>query len=432
MSRIVFIFPYEYQRTMFSEKELIRICRQQVEQKFNFPQNENWKQRDFDYLSDLIFEKTQVRISISTLKRIWKEGNGMPQTFTLNALVAILGYESWTDFKRANAPATETRKGKETVKKTNRPYFLLAGLALLIVAIFIFFPRRNNTLSSENSIVFKSKKNLPAGVPNTVVFEYDISKMNFDSALIQQSWDVRMRAGISKNNRFQTFIYYYPGYHSAKLILDNKIVKQIPVNITTKGWEALVDGYRDDRIPQYIPKDSITRNNKLYVSKQTLLNNGINVEDKDFFVNYFNVGNFSGAEAANFSLETRIKNNQKEGGLVCQYTQVTLICENGMISIPFCNPGCASNIHLHVSDVLMEGKKNDLSAFGLDLSVWQNIQIKSINQQVTVYVNGHSIYSLPYAKDLGKITGFHYKFYGCGAVETVRLFDAKGRVCYEQ
>jgi hypothetical protein len=32
-----------------------------------------------------------------------------------------------------------------------------------------------------------------------------------------------------------------------------------------------------------------------------------------------------------------------------QYCQLTIICEQGMISIPFCNPGCIANIQLHMA-----------------------------------------------------------------------------------
>jgi hypothetical protein len=123
-----------------------------------------------------------------------------------------------------------------------------------------------------------------------------------------------------------------------------------------------------------------------------------------------------------FLLETRIKNDVNEGALVCQYTQLTLICENGMISIPFCNPGCTSNIHLHISDVFKEGKKSDLSSFGTDLSEWRSIKIKGNKKTVTVFIDNKNTGTVQYNNTLGKITGLHYKFYGCGAIDTVALY----------
>jgi len=421
---------------MSSEKKLIEICKRLIEEKLHLPQNESWKQRDFEYLSEIIFDKTRTRISISTLKRIWKNGSIMPQTYTLNVLTALLGYESWTDFKKENvshlAEVQEKREETEpaSTRNTYLPYWALITVLLLTICFFIFYQERSVKSSDWNSIVFKNKTNLKSGVPNTVVFEYDISKINFDSAFIQQSWDNRMRAKINKDNHFQTFIYYYPGYHVAKLIIDGKIVKRDYVNITTNGWEALVDGNIRTQVPIYIASDSIIHDGKLYVPKKTLINSGLSPDSKDFFVNYFNVGKFAGANAANFTFETRLKNNLKEGALTCQYVQLTIICQNGMISVPFCNPGCSSNIHLHAGDIFINGKNNDLSAFGLDLSIWENIKIKTVTQQVAIYANNKNIYKIKFNKDLGKITGLQYNFYGCGAVDMVKLYDSKNNLCY--
>jgi hypothetical protein len=410
-----------------SEKELIDIWKKLVEQKLQMPLTHSWKQRDFEYLSDLIFDKTGTRLSISTLKRIWKEPeNRMPQTYTLNVLANFLEFESWTDFKLKHISSGPGRRKQEIFKKpfirrVQVKYLLGLVIIAIISGFFIFYQPAKSF--KESDIVFKSRKNIPSGVPNTVVFEYDISKADFDSAFIQQSWDKRIRAAITKNNHFQTFIYYYPGYHTARLLLDGKVAKKEFVNITTSGWEALVDGFSPDGLPQYLPKDSIIKNESLYLSRETLLNNNIQVEDKTFWTNYFNVGNFSSAESEDFVLETTIKNSLKDGALVCQYVQLGIICENGLISIPFCNPGCASNIHLHISEVFKEGKKNDLSPFGIELSDWRNVQIKGNKKTIIVSTDNRYVDSIQYTKELGKIKGLHYKFYGCGAVDKVALYS---------
>src|SRR5438876_5308009 len=89
---------------MSSEKEFIEACKRLIKQKIKFPENNSWKQRDFEYLSDLIFEKTGSRISISTLKRIWKdENNRLPQVYTLNVLAGFAGFESWSVFKQQHS-----------------------------------------------------------------------------------------------------------------------------------------------------------------------------------------------------------------------------------------------------------------------------------------------------------------------------------------
>jgi hypothetical protein len=418
------------------ESELITGCTKLIEEKFHLPGNGSWKQRDFQYLSDLIVERTGTRLSISTLKRIWqRQDNRLPQLYTLNALVQLLDYKSWNDYKQDQVKSTSFQTGttgeeQRPVGNRKRYYWpvMIVIFLLAILALVNFLPAKKTINMA--GIVFKSRKNISTGVPNTVVFEYDISKTGVDTAIIQQSWDERMRARVSKDNHFQTFIYYYPGYHTAKLIIDNKIVKQAPVNISTDGWEALVDGDSADNTPFYLPKQDITDSGRLYVSKETLLKNNIPAADKDFFINFFNVGNFGPVQAENFTLETRLKNSLAEGALLCQYSQLNLICENGLISVPFCNPGCVSNIHLHVSDIFRDGKNNDLSAFGIDLSGWRDIRIRSLNKEVTVIVDDKPVYNLQFNKSLGKITGIHYKFFGCGSVEMLKLWNEKNELSY--
>jgi hypothetical protein len=240
-----------------------------------------------------------------------------------------------------------------------------------------------------------------------------------------------MRARISKDNHFQTFIYYYPGFHTAKLIINDSVIKTEKVSISTKSWQGMVDGISADSLPQYISANSFFTNGQLYASKETLLKNGINISDKLFWLNYFNVGGLEKVDGENFSFETRIKNSLDEGGLTCQYFQLNIICEQGRISIPFCNPGCIANIHLHVAEVFKDGSKNDLSPFGIDLSTWRSLKIKTVDKKLDVYVDGERIFQLAFKKDLGPIAGFHYQFYGCGAVADVKLYNANNGLSFQ-
>jgi len=426
--------------SFMSDIELIDTCRKLIEEKFHLPGNGSWKQRDFQYLSDLIMDRTGSRISLSTLKRIWKGADShLPQLYTLNALAQALEFNSWNDFKKLQAPMESSassgsqNRSDQTATSTSysNKYWLILSIILIIAVLATAWFFISSKKLNPDDIVFKSRKNILAGVPNTVVFEYDISKTGADSALIQQSWDERFRATVSKNNHWQTFIYYYPGYHTARLIIGKKVIKTEKVNISTNGWEALVDGDVAPKTPYYLAKEEIRSEGRLYVSKQTLLKNEIPITDKEYRVNFFNVGNLPLIKSDNFVFETRIKNSLTEGALVCQSSQVNLICENGFISIPFCSPGCASNIHLHVSDVFKSGKTYDLSSFGTDLSDWRKISIRSINKDMTVYIDDKPVYHLLYSKDLGRIAGFHFSFLGSGAVDEIHLADDIKEIYHE-
>ena len=89
-----------------SETEYIARCKQLIEEKFRFVNgNGSLRQRDLEYLADSIEEKSGVKLSLSTLKRLWKKDyDQTPHPSTLQALVSILGYKDWQEFKLKMAP----------------------------------------------------------------------------------------------------------------------------------------------------------------------------------------------------------------------------------------------------------------------------------------------------------------------------------------
>src|SRR5579863_4219167 len=95
---------------MEKEKQLLVLCRGLIEKSLNWGDSGIWGNDDFERLSEKIFEKTRVQLSISTLKRIWGKVRyeNFPTTATLNALAGFLGYESWREFRQKNDNTTIT------------------------------------------------------------------------------------------------------------------------------------------------------------------------------------------------------------------------------------------------------------------------------------------------------------------------------------
>src|ERR1700722_3291389 len=87
---------------MEKEKQLLQLCCRQIEQTLNWGDSETWSNDDFEHLSEKIFDKTRVQLSISTLKRIWGKVRyeNSPTTATLNALAGFLGFENWREFRQ--------------------------------------------------------------------------------------------------------------------------------------------------------------------------------------------------------------------------------------------------------------------------------------------------------------------------------------------
>ena len=90
---------------MRSDGDYILLFRSLVEQKFLLGTNEGkLKQRELEYLGQIIEDKSNVKLSISTLKRLWRNDlNQLPHPSTLDALVSLLDFKDWQEFKKANA-----------------------------------------------------------------------------------------------------------------------------------------------------------------------------------------------------------------------------------------------------------------------------------------------------------------------------------------
>jgi hypothetical protein len=143
------------------------------------------------------------------------------------------------------------------------------------------------------------------------------------------------------------------------------------------------------------------------------------------------VQDFGELPSDNFSFETEVKNETNTANAVCQESRISIMCSNGRLLIPLSIPGCVGNINLNLSDLYIEGRKNDLSAFGCDLSQWQKLRCEVKNRQLTVFLNGNEIFKTTYAHDAGKVIGIRYKFMGTGAVNYVRLWDKDKKLIFE-
>jgi hypothetical protein len=446
-----------------SEDYYLARCRQLIEEKLAWGSSSTWSHADFVEVSERISEEAGIALSVTTIKRILGKVKykGSPAASTLNALAIYLGYENWRSFKLSQDDHVidkheEEKKSADTVSnqsslselndsskqvkfkkqlKSNKHFIPLISGAILLIAVFYFLSGREKgpeALSSEElvagNILFNSEP-IAKGLPNTVVFNYDISAFDFDSAFIQQNWDSRRRQAINREHKQMTSVYYYPGHYNAKLVLNDKVIKEHSLLIATEGWLGM--GSRDESadIPVYLPLQKIQKEGALYASPEVLAAHKIDTR-KDFYVGYSNARDF-GVNGDHFMLEASVKNNMEEGGLTCQESFIFIDGEKGVIWFTLSALGCVGNASLRFGDVFVSGQNNDLSAFGTDLSVWNQIKCIVKNKEVEILLNDKRIYSLAYEEPIGKIMGLNFNFHGAGAVDYVRLKDEMGNLVYE-
>jgi hypothetical protein len=420
---------------MSTERELILLCRSRIEQILNWGDSGLWTNSDFDLLSDKIFEKTTVRLSISTLKRIWGKVkyDNSPTAATLNALANFLGYASWRDFESEqnkavaaanktastiadNEPAPVTPAPKRPNRVLVRALTMIALLAASAVLVLLLVKGRSPHRFDPALAVFKLRE-MSDDLPNSVVFDYDVSAYDADSAFIQQSWDPNRREKISLDGKQHTSVYYVPGYFQAKLIVNDTIVKQDVVWIKTKGWRGIIEA---DPVPIYVAEADIRENNRLtYTSKLLREKTGSTVFNQRG-ATFQNVQDF-GIELNSFDFETAIRNTSTPEESICRRVYLTLLTTDGAIIMPMSTRGCISELGVLTPDGYTSGKENDLSAFGVDFDQMQKFKVSLHDSVLTADLNDKVIFTKKSKNIGGKIVGIRIAFEGAGEVDYVKL-----------
>lgn len=416
-----------------------------------------WTNYDFERLSDQIEEKTSVRLSVSTLKRIFGkvQYQGDPSQNTLNTLCKFIGHQDWRSYQSHCILADEPSKKIEKAETTQTPLnesdknqqeksiklnygfnqarvYIYAGfflaLAILMIAAVKLNPKRSPSDIVPELFSFKADKMFTKGLPNSVVFTYDASNSRSDSIYITQTWDITRKVLVDKTNHQHSAIYYYPGYFRSKLIIDSIIVKEHDVQIATDGWLGLVEK-PFGQVPLYFTKDEIIQHDSCISVSEKLLNKyKLSLLPETPKIRFFNQGDLGELKNDNFSFETNLKTEFSSGDGACQYVQVLIQCVDDIIIIPLAARSCIGNLHLVACGAYAESKTADLSGFGADLHQWAKLEVISENGNILFWVNGNKAYELKMKHETKRIVGVQYRFNGLGAVKGARFKNEKGEV----
>ena len=431
---------------MPSDKEYIVLCRTLIEKKFLLGIDGKLKQRELEYLGNLIEEKSRVRLSISTLKRLWRdEIIQLPHPSTLDALVSLLDLKDWQEFKKLNTDkfGNKSIDGKEELPRKRQrvlrlPVIIVLGLVVLTAGFFIiqgFIQKDKSGVWISKNVLFTADKMVTFGVPNTVIFHYDLTGVQADSLFIQQSWNPRDKVQIDPKKNYYSTIYYTPGFHWARIMANDSILKFVKVHIKSNGWFPLVKYSLREKKSMYLDTTSIRANGIMRATNETLHKANVDIT-KDFYLRYYNIRDFDGIDSDNFDLETKFKCDkltldERSGTVACPSMEILLVTEENVFFIPLTTKGCVSELDLAIGEVFQSGKDNDLSALGTDVYEWQVFQIKNQNKRITLLLNGAPVHELTYKKDFGKIKGIIYSFTGSGSIDFIRLKNLQGDTVYE-
>lgn len=431
------------------DKYLIEQCKQRIEKALGWGTSDQWTSQDFLRLSEHIFAKTRISLSVSTLKRIWGRVryDSLPNTTTLDTLAQLLDFENWRAFKRdvlqekegvnQLLPTPENNPVPSHTSPIRRRYSSMSLAGGIFLAIIISILGMGMLLNR------KTAKPLPAGpvtvsfksrqvsddLPNSVVFDYAVAGSQSDSAMIQQSWDPKRREKVSLRHQQHTSVYYYPGFFRAKLLVDGKIRREDDVFIRTKGWKGIID---QEPMPIYLRSTDIRHPGCLSVSSDVLRQKTGMTVFNERGVDFFNVRDFGGLASDAFTFETKLRNTASVEESICRRVWVYVLGTRGAIILPLGDKGCSATLNLWTGDQEISGKQHDLSAFGCDFSRPQTLKCAVRDGQMQISLNAQLVYQVPVKKDIGNVIGLRYGFEGTGAIYSVKLQRGDGETVFEE
>lgn len=431
----VILFKFVCRIMSQQEKEYLELFKKQRETMLGWGNSEFWSNSDFEKLSELIFAKTNVSLSISTLKRVWGKVryDSIPTTTTLNTLAQFSGYESWRSFcaKAAAGEINNTVASKAPLVQDNpaKPFrnrrwisaALLLTTLIAIVLVWTSFHNKTAQVIDRSKIVFTSKM-VSDDLPNSVVFDYDIGNVHVDSMVLQQSWDTRRRETLSPQQHQHTSIYYYPGFFKAKLIVNNQLVKEHEVYIKTKGWQGVVQpDQAPDTKPFYLSDKEIRgENGAIGVTSKILTEKTGKKVFNDVWTGFFDAHEFN-VDPNDFTFNATLRNTSAKEEVLCQHLKVNIIASSGFISVPLCTKGCISDIRVNVSDRAIDGRDHDLSALGCDFLKPVNLKLVVKNKVASVFLDQKLALTVPYSRNLGRIVNLIVLFEGSGFVKNIAI-----------
>lgn len=421
------------------EHQLVNICMKELCKNVGFANSNDLVQRDLVFLCDRIESQTGVIISLSTIKRLLNgQFSRLPQIATLDAIAVTAGYQNWQQFKISKN--LEVNQNGKTYKekpisrapngaKTFNVWMFLWAAPILLITVYlgVTMTAKKSGLAGVDKARFSARKVTGNDIPNTVVFSYNVDSVTADSFFIQQSWDRNRRVRVFKHNYRLTDIYYEPGYYTAKLIADDKIIKTVDVSIPTDRWvfyakEGVVKG-----LPKYIAADGV-KARSLRLTKEDLVKSRIDIQKENVFVNVYFPSQIK-SSSDNFVLKFRIKVNELKNES-CPFLMTEVFCQRQFMYFSSTLKGCTSELRSQFGENNLNGKTNDLSALGSDVRTWQNVELSVKNKKATISINGSKVFSASYHYSCGLITGIGFISNGICEVDSLDIKTIEGKEIY--
>ncbi len=449
-----------------TEKAFIDQLKVDIEKALKWGSSDDWKHKDFQNLSEKIFQHSKVILSPSTLKRVWGKikYEGLPNTSTLDSLASYVGYENWLAYKTTrldgtvptptpsisadnhqtafeNYTADRIGTGRN-IKKFAIPValFMLVGVIVAFALSKLFKSEPKEYAKSDEPFVFELAAPPRVGVPQTIIIKYDISKLSGDSIYLYEG-DRKWVEYLDKGKNRYPYFCRKPGPQVVKLMQGTKELATINFNALTNDWQPVFmksgdpsKKFQIETLPEYFKLKTFD-DGQMQITKDDVRNAGIETHENDWI--HFYLWNEFGIDANNYKIETRLKNSLADGATTCQVSIFSITTENGLHECWLVAPGCTKFVHVYFGkqspDMMVDSKISDLTGFECDLSDWRTLRWEVIDKRVKVFLDDAEIFSKLYDENTGKILGIKYQFKGIGgAVDYLKIWDKNDSLLYNE
>jgi hypothetical protein len=313
-------------------------------------------------------------------------------------------------------------------------------IAIIIVGVLVIGSSRESSkterkkniheqLKITGPVYFDAQKTVAAGIPNTVIFKYDVSNVVADTFYIQQSWNEDHKVRIDPKGKALSSIYFESGYHRAKLLAGDSVIGRQAVHIISNGWEPHI--YRSDSEPELVDfkNEKFIKNGTLHLDSNIMVKRNVDFSKK-FHSRITNSQVFD-VHSDNFSFSTRMKADRVFEEL-CAWMDFIIVTEVQTFMISWTEKGCEKNAAYKLGEILKKGENNDLSQLGCDLYEWQELELRVKDRHAVIYLNGKPKYQEVYKENFGKIVSLIYLFDGTGTIDYAKLMDGNGKVAFDE
>ena len=418
----------------------LSYCRQRIEERLGWGQAADWSGQEFEELSERILEKTGTRLSVSTLKRLWGrvKYDNVPHINTLNVLAQFAGYDRWQLLKEAYLAQKTTADYPPRKKNVTPKYFrratslvmILAGIAFLsfLVTSLINVSEQSSQPITEYPHEF-SFDPVTSGLPNSVIFDYDVSEVPGRNYSLQQSWDPNRRVAIDPNQHKVGAVYYYPGYFRAKLVVDDEILTEKDLYIKSNGWLATIS---QQPVPRYLKEEELVTNGYLGPTEEIFQFQHEPIHEEPRHMRFDYVDDFDALHSDNFVMETAFRNTYEGGNGICKNTRLIIRGTEGVFVFNFSIPGCVGDLYQRFNDKSINNKSADFLPFGTNYEEWQHIRLEVKNRSARLYRNDTLICQTTYEQNAGRIVGISYRFLGTGQINYLKFRNKSNTLIYEE